>query len=735
MARSSFDGRRLTLEFRGAPLVITPYGESVIHVAWYGKGRPAGAGEAPMWGISGEPSASVRAEVEEGPATTTFRLPGVSATLRESAAGGELSFYGPDGELLTALADIALSKSPREAYRLDADFAAQPGEAAFGLGQHQNGLMDQAGREVKVWHDYDAPGGESVGVPFMVSSRRYGLLFDNPSRITVGPLQQATGAAQPAVGLRRWSCEVADYASFFVIAGRSFDDIYSGYRALSGATPIPPRYAFGLWQSKERYKSQDELLEVARKYREKGLPCDLLVVDYYHWPHTGDWHVDEKAWPDLAGMCRTLRQMGFRTMFSIWPRVAKESENWELFYRNKWFMLAKDGEPATDGDPRGPDIDTTIPECADFLWGKLRENYVEKGVDSYWLDETEPDIPPLEHRFSIGSGARLHNLYPLIHTGAVYDRHRAAYGTRCLILSRAAYTGAQRNGTSFWSSDIPCQWDVLKRQVPCALNFVASGMPYWSSDIGGWHHPDHPLAGFGYGREEFAELYLRWYQFGAFCPTFRTHGRRPNGNEPWSFGPEAEAIIAKYLRLRYRLLPYLYSCARRTYLTGSPFMRPLFMDFPDDPRAAETGDEYMLGPSLLVAPVTDKGATCRSVRLPAGRDWLDFWTGRRYAGGQDIVAEAPLDTLPLFAPAGSIIPLGEVVPSADIRQRELEVLVFPGADASFDLYDDDGTSYAYERGECREIALRWDERARRLEASDEGALTEIFPRRNVTIRG
>ena len=473
---------------------------------------------------------------------------------------------------------------------------------------------------------------------------------------------------------------------------------------------------------------------MARTFRRKGLPGDLIVVDWYHWPHTGDWRVAEERWPDLAAMCESLREMGFRTMFSIWPRVAKDSENWDLFYRNKWFMLAKDGEPASDGDPRGPDIDTTNPDCADFFWGKIRDNYAAKGVDAYWLDETEPDIPPLEHRFSIGSGARLHNLYPLLHTGAVYDRHRATYDTRCLILSRAAYTGAQRNGTVFWSSDIPCQWDTLKRQVPCALNFVASGMPYWSSDIGGWHHPDHPLGGFGYGREKYVELYLRWYQFGAFCPIFRTHGRRPGGNEPWSFGPEAERVIEKYLALRYRLMPYIYSCARRSNLTGAPFMRPLFMDFPGDPRSAALGDEYMFGPSLLVAPVTDKGATCRCVHLPAGHDWFDFWTGRRYSGGSDIVAEAPLDTIPLYAPAGSILPLGEVVPSADTRQVELELRVFPGADAEFELYDDDGTSYAYERGTFSTVGLRWDDHSRHIEYSNPEALNAIFPRIRIAIQ-
>jgi len=730
MQKEALKGGRLGLEFRGAPLTLTAYGDSIIHVSWRGKGAPAV--EAPMWGIMGEPDAPASAEVERDGAATTLRLPGISVALRETESGPELSFRGPGGELLTTLVGLTMEASPREAFRLDADFADYEGEAIFGLGQHQNGLMDQSGAEVRVWHDYDAPGGESVGVPFMVSSRRYGLLFDNPSRVTVGP---AAGPGGPGGRVRRWSCEVADRASFFVIAGPAFDDIYAGYRALSGPAPIPPRYALGLWQCKERYKSQAELLEVARKYREKGLPCDLLVVDYYHWPHTGDWRVDERAWPELRALCAELRAMGFRTMFSIWPRVARESENWETFYRNKWFMLAKDGEPASDGDPRGPDIDTSIPECADFLWGKLRSNYVDQGVDAYWLDETEPDIPPLEHRFSIGSGARLHNLYPLWHTQAIYERHRAAYGTRCLILSRAAYTGAQRNGTSFWSSDIPCQWDVLKRQVPCALNFVASGMPYWSSDIGGWHHPDHPLGGFGYGREEYTELYLRWYQFGAFCPTFRTHGRRPVGNEPWSFGPEAEAIVAKYLKLRYRLLPYLYSCARRTHLTGAPFMRPLFMDFPGDPRSAEIGDEYMFGPSLLVAPVTDKGASRRAVHLPAGRDWYDYWTGRRYPGGSDILAEAPIDTIPLYVPAGSVLPLGEVVPSAELRQRELEIEVYPGADASFELYDDDGTSYAYEAGEFTLVGLRWDEAARELRVSDEAALSSMFTRHKISVRG
>ena len=328
----------------------------------------------------------------------------------------------------------------------------------------------------------------------------------------------------------------------------------------------------------------------------------------------------------------------------------------------------------------GPNLDTTNPEAAKWWWEKIRDRYVKPyGFDYMWLDETEPDIDPADDMFSIGSGTRFYNVYPLFHTASVYEGFRRDFGDsrRVMILARAAYLGAQRNGTVFWSSDIVSTWDMLKRSIPAGLNFAATGLPYWDTDIAGFfspaipadYHAEHkPLIDGSDARdtignyEDYPELFVRWFEWGAFQPVMRAHGERDH-NEVWSYGKQAEPILAKYLKLRYQLLPYTYSVAYRSYQTGAPYMRALFMDFPADPKVADIPDEYMYGPAFLVAPVTEQGATQRTVYLPAGCDWYNYWTNERLHGGQTIVADAPIDTLPLFVRAGSIVPLGSEVES------------------------------------------------------------------------
>ncbi len=327
----------------------------------------------------------------------------------------------------------------------------------------------------------------------------------------------------------------------------------------------------------------------------------------------------------------------------------------------------------------------------------------------------------------MGPGTRYYNIYPLVHTAALYDGFRRDTQHRALILSRDAYLGAQRNGSMFWSSDIYPTWDTLQRQIPTGLDFTASGIAYWTQDIGGWqylpkqHHPAHPPLldasdardNVG-GYDDYAELYTRWFEYGAFLPIFRAHGSR-RYNEVWSYGKQAEPILEKYLRLRYQLMPYIYSLGYDTYQTGAPYMRALFMDFPQDPKVADLRDEYMLGPAFLVAPVTEQGATSRAVYLPAGADWYNYWTNQRLHGGQTIQADAPIDRLPLFVRAGSILPLGDAIESTRQVQKIARVRVYPGADAEFTLYQDDGTTYAYEHGDSHITRLHWNDATHALE--------------------
>jgi alpha-D-xyloside xylohydrolase len=452
----------------------------------------------------------------------------------------------------------------------------------------------------------------------------------------------------------------------------------------------------------------------------------------------GQIDMDPVKWPDPAAMNRQLHEMGFQTMISVWPRFLPGSRYYNTVLKNGWFEQLADGTP-TNGlpyDRAGSDIDTTNPEAARWYWDRIRENILSLGFDSLWMDETEPDLPPNGSYFHIGPGTRYFNIYPLFHTGAIYDGFRRDMKQRALVLSRDAYLGAQRNGTLFWSSDIYPTWDTLKRQIPTGLDFAASGFAYWTNDIGGWqylpaeHHPAHPPLldpsdardNVG-GYDDYPELYTRWFEYATFLPVFRTHGSRKS-NEVWSYGQAAEPILEKYLKLRYELMPYIYSLGYKTHETGAPYMRALFMDFPDDPRVTDLRDEYMFGPAFLVAPVTEQGASSRTVYLPAGTDWYNYWTHERLHGGQSITVKAPVETLPLFVRAGSIVPLGSPVRSTADSQKLARVLVYAGSDADFALYSDDGTTYAYESGASSLTRLHWDDQAHRLGGAELG-LVEV----------
>jgi alpha-D-xyloside xylohydrolase len=617
--------------------------------------------------------------------------------------------------------DILNERRPQDDpyFQVGATFAAPKDEHYYGLGQNQEGYFDRRGRVVRCAHDYNAPGGQSVCVPFVVTNKGYGILWDNPSRTTVAfAIDNAT----------KWTSDVGQRVSFFVIAGKTYDEIYEGFRTLTGDVAMLPKSAYGYIQCKQRYSSQAEILGVAKGYRERHLPIDDLVIDWFTYTKMGQMDMDPAKWPDPVGMLKELHAMNYHVMISVWPRFVEGSRYYPTLRKNGWFEHLADGTP-TNGEPydhAGSDIDTTNPEAAKWYWGIVKENYVDKGFDSFWADETEPDLSPNESYFHVGPGTEYFNTYPLFHTAAFYNGMRADMKERALILARDAYPGAQHNGAIFWSSDISPTWDVMKRQVPTGINFVASGMPYWSTDIGGWqglpysHTPERPVlidpsdarAEVGH-YDDYPELYVRWFEYGAFQPNFRTHGTRPQ-NEVWSYGKQAEPILEKFLRLRYELMPYIYSLGYRVNQTGAPFMRGLFMDFGDDPKVANIGDEYMFGPALLVAPVTDQGMTTREVYLPAGTDWYNFWTNERVRGGQSLTVSAPIDQIPLFVRAGSILPLGTVVESTNEVQKIAKLRVYPGADGAFDLYRDDGTTYAYEKGAFEVSHLHWDDAAKKL---------------------
>jgi alpha-D-xyloside xylohydrolase len=740
---------RLELNRGGATIVLEPYAPNILRVTLSLQHEPAVA--APGYGIVGAPagegwtasetagadvyhSARIVAKVDKDLPSTHPPLQtqvDISKYFNGSAPGAHITLWTTEGKKLLEMtgwsqsvpnhkdgtAQLALDRRPTDppAYVVGATFVSPDDEHYYGLGQNHEGFLDHRGHPVRCWQDYTAPAAPSTCVPFLVTNKGYGLLWDNPSKTTI-----SAGFNEQT----RWTSEVGDRVSFFVIEGATADEIYAGYRLLTGPTHMLPKAAYGYIQCKQRYASQKEVLDVAQGYRDRHLPADVMVVDWFYYTKMGQMDMDPKFWPDPVAMNKQLHAMGFETMISVWPRFVPADSFYNELREKGWLIHLANGTPINGlpYDRAGSDIDTTNPEAAKWYWKTIHDNILSLGFDSLWADETEPDLPPDGAYFHIGPGTQFFNVYPLFHTAALYDGFRKDEpGKRSLILSRDAFTGAQANGAIFWSSDIYPTWDTFKRQIPTGLDFAASGLTYWSNDTGGWqylpaeHHGAHkPLldpsdarANVG-GYDDYPELYTRWFQYATFLPIMRAHGSRP-ANEVWSYGKQAEPILEKYLKLRYQLMPYIYSLGYHTWLTGAPFMRALPLDFPDDPRVADLRDEYMFGPAFLVAPVTEQGATSREVYLPAGSDWYNYWTNERVKGGQTITVQAPIDTLPLFVRAGSIIPLGVPVESTHEVQAIAKVRVYPGADASFTLFSDDGMTYAYEKGAGSVTKLHWDE--------------------------
>jgi alpha-D-xyloside xylohydrolase len=759
--------QRLELTSEGETIVLEPYAPNIIRVTLSKDAGPAKA--APGYGIIGKADAA-RWTASEADGGDVYRSDRMVVTVNRphpnpkpekrvqsqvdigkffngSVPWAHIVFRTPDGKTLLEMngwqqaeynhkdgtAHLALDRRPTDpkAYYVGAYFASPDDEHYYGLGQNHEGFLDHRGHPVRCWNDYLSPAAPSTCVPFLITNKGYGLLWDNASKTTIEPgFNEQT----------RWFSEVGNRVSYFVIAGANADEIYAGYKLLTGPTHMLPKAAYGYIQCKQRYASQDELLSVAKGYRDRHLPADVLVVDWFYYTKMGQMDMDPKAWPDPKAMNKQLHDMGYETMISVWPRFVPDDRFYAELLKNGWLIHTADGKPINGlpYDRAGSDIDTTNPAAAAWYWKTIHDNIIKLGFDSLWADETEPDLPPDGAYYKIGPGTEFFNVYPLFHTAALYNGFRKDEpGRRSLILSRDVFTGAQANGAFFWSSDIYPTWDTYKRQIPTGLDFTASGIAYWSNDTGGWqylpreHHPAHPplldpsdardVVG---NYDDYPELYTRWFQYATFLPIMRTHGSRP-ANETWSYGKQAEPILEKYLRLRYELMPYIYSLGYKTWQTGAPYMRALPLDFPDDAKVADLRDEYMFGPAFLVAPVTEQGATSREVYLPAGADWYNYWTNERVKGGQTISVPAPIDTIPLFVRAGSILPLGSEVESTHQQQSIAKVRVYPGGNADFTLFSDDGTTYAYESGAGSVTKLHWEDGSRQL--THEGAAAWTAP--------
>ena len=519
--------------------------------------------------------------------------------------------------------------------RLEQSFRAYDGERLFGLGQHGHGLLDQKGTVL----DLAQRNGE-VTIPVLLSSRGYGLLWNSP----------AIGRVELAANGTRWVSDSARQIDYWITAGTPAQ-VLGRYADATGHAPALPEWASGFWQSKLRYRTQDELLQVAREYVKRGLPLSVIVVDYFHWTHLGDWKFDPAEWPDPAALTAELRDMGVRLMVSVWPSVSPASENYGRMREEGLLIGTKLGPLAQATWPdKGIAVpvdvsfyDATNPRAREFVWGRVRDNYLRPyGIDVWWLDACEPELRPGFHanlRYHAGPGLEVGNMYPRENARAFFEGMAAEGLPPTVCLSRSAWAGSQRYGAALWSGDIPPTFASLRAQIRSGLNVAVSGIPWWTTDIGGFHGGDP-------GDPEYQELIVRWFQFGAFCPLFRLHGNReptmPFGleqtggpNEAWSYGREAFDHIAAVMQLRERLRPYIMRQMRTAHETGIPPMRPLFVDFPDDPGAWRVDDAYMFGPDLLVAPVASYGARRRDVYLPGRRPVVRRVDGRAAARRND----------------------------------------------------------------------------------------------------
>ena len=534
----------------------------------------------------------------------------------------------------------------------------------------------------------------------------------------------------PVAPTSLWS-EVGDGVDYYFLYGPALDLVIAGYRRVTGRAAMPPRYAFGYWQSRNRYATARQSLDAVDGFRRRRIPLDVIVQDFQYWlpDQWGSHEFDPARFPDVPGWIRAIHDRRARLLVSVWGKFYPNTRNAQEMQARGFLYQVPLRDSVQDWlGHRYTFYDAFDPAARRLFWDQLRPALFDQGVDAWWLDATEPDILPYwdvqaqrraMNPTALGSGARMLNAYSLGQVGAVYEgQRRAAPDRRVAILTRSAFAGLQRYGATVWSGDIASAWPALHKQVAAGLGFSISGTPYWSMDVGGyWPQPRfraEPMA--PEDAEEWRELSVRWTEFGALVPVFRAHGEAPPAREIPEFGDTTAAYraLVYWDRLRYRLLPYIYSLAGAVTQDGGTMMRPLVMDFPADTVARTVADQYLFGPALLVNPVTAYRARSRPVYLP-GTAWYDFWTGQRLAGGRTVEAAAPYDRIPLYVRAGSILPVGPELQYTDEKPADpITLLVYTGADGRFSLYEDDGTSYGYERGEFARIPLRWDERRRTL---------------------
>lgn len=532
-------------------------------------------------------------------------------------------------------------------FKIMLTFEAEKDEHIYGMGQYPNDCLNLKGTVLEL-----AQKNTQISIPFFISSKGYGFIWNNPS----------IGRADFSMTHTSFTAEYAKQIDYFISQGNKPAELVRKYSDMTGKAPEMPEYGAGFWQSKLRYYSQEDLMKVAREYKKRNLPISVIVADFFHWPETGDWKFDPEYWPDPKGMVEELEAMGIKLLVSVWPTVNMNSENYQTLRKNNYLIRPENGvNTFLPFAGYLTYIDPFHPGAREFIWSKLKQNYYDLGIRMFWLDESEPEMEPLDYenvRYYRGNGLEISSLYPYYLSKAIYEGQVNEGQEEIINLTRSGWIGIQRFGTVLWSGDIYGDFETLRRQVKAGLNISLCGIPWWNSDIGGFFSS-------GLSKEDFNEVLIRWFQYGAFCPVMRLHGQRPPytkvagspmhtgaPNEVWSYGKEAYGIMSRYLRIREKLKPYILENMKKASADGTPMMRPLFYDFPDDKQCWEVEDQYMFGPDLLIAPVLEKDAKSRIVYLPFGAEWTDALTGSKYKGGQTINYKVSIENIPVFTRNG-----------------------------------------------------------------------------------
>lgn len=615
-----------------------------------------------------------------------------TATVRADVAiaSGTVSFYAVGTLILQETAGktlTAVSISGQNAYQGTIDFNSVSNEGIYGFGQFQNGYFNQRGNSLEL-----VQRNQTDCSPVFLSTRGFGIVWNNYSRMTVSPPLRLT-------------CDWAtnDAIDYYFMYGPDFDRIIASYRTITGPAPLWPKWAYGYWQCRNRYSDQYSILHYAiDSFRVKNYPVDNVVQDWLYYPDgmNGSNSFDRTRYPDPKGMIDSLHnQLNCHFTISIWPSFKDNPAN------SNWAFMSSRGYLLSIYDFLGQTYDAFNDSAAYYYWKFIEDSLVTIGVDAFWPDATEPESYGWENcNTAQGPAAKVLNIYPLLHSKTLHDGFRKATGgsKRVCNLTRSYYAGSQRLAAAYWTGDVQTDLATYVTQIPAGLNVCATGLPYFCTDIGGFNGTNDPY------------VLLRWFQWGAFNPVFRIHGSRAT-ELYWEPQKTVEAILVKYLRLRYRLFPYVYSCAWKVTDEGYTIMRGLPFDFRSDLNVRDRTDEFMFGPAFLICPVTSTSATTRSVYLPAGK-WHNFWTGDTNSGaaGRTITAQSPNDIMPIYVRAGSIVPLGPVINYADTAADPIELRVYTGADGSFTLYEDEGDNYNYEQGIYATIPIAWNEAAQIL---------------------